>query len=700
MTQSLRKKILVLHGGHQTGELLLGRIAKLKKKLLKPYNNNDNKKSNGNNQVPKKSAEPLEMIAPDGPFESGIKEMMKLWWNRNGEGAECEYTGLEETLEMLHSIWTSSLESSSPFEGVFGFSQGARLAHLIAVLHSHSSGTLFPGLKFIVFVSGYYAPLPTNFPPPSFHSNLSSTTIDTIKETNLNIKTLHVIGTRDKLITPQQSRELASKYNEAVIHEHEMGHCVPMKAFDTLQMTTFIGSCMERIDVDQTKPHSKNDEETKFDQIVKSPDPPPVILPDEEHAQIQIEECESLELIYPDEFKLESPFEYNDPDKPEEGKSYSHPICYSMSIHGDDNCDDGLYPKKPLALRIQYPPMYPDVKPILSLKHDMNLLEFKVVQEKACLQVVRQVAEAELGMPCIMSCVLALREYIEDGGLEKCLTEQGAVDTTELCEENEDATDNKEISENGLISGPTDGTLEFLPSVSRERMNECDAEGQAIAEAILHDNPHYRLVHTNSQHSLKATNIPSTHQGATNTSTKSSSSKGGEWRYTIGLVGKPSAGKSTFFNAASAFARQRDDNIGKEVGEDGGIIFGASMAPHPFTTIDPNIGFCLVPAPPDSCPEDDGCNYHEEKKGNNNDKRENYVRGKIGCTHGRDSQGRRLLPVTLKDVAGLVPGAYQGRGKGNKVGLILFTSTMDTCHRNLFSKFSPLLFYFIVKVFE
>lgn len=38
----------------------------------------------------------------------------------------------------------------------------------------------------------------------------------------------------------------------------------------------------------------------------------------------------------------------------------------------------------------------------------------------------------------------------------------------------------------------------------------------------------------------------------------------------------------------------------------------------------------------------------------------------IGCTHGRDHLGRRLIPVMLKDVAGLVPGAYQGRGRGNK----------------------------------
>ena len=104
-------------------------------------------------------------------------------------------------------------------------------------------------------------------------------------------------------------------------------------------------------------------------------------------------------------------------------------------------------------------------------------------------------------------------------------------------------------------------------------------------------------------------------------------------------------GKSTFFNTATAFARQRDDSDN--------VLGGATMAPHPFTTIDPNIGYCLVPAPIGSCPEDDS-------------ELSPSMRSKVGSTHGRDHQGRRLLPVLLKDVAGLVPGAYQGRGRGNK----------------------------------
>jgi len=70
----------------------------------------------------------------------------------------------------------------------------------------------------------------------------------------------------------------------------------------------------------------------------------------------------------------------------------------------------------------------------------------------------------------------------------------------------------------------------------------------------------------------------------------------------------------------------------------------ASMAPHPFTTIDPNIAPGWFAAP---CPSE-----------------------KLRCTdkaipeHGWVANGRRH-PLLVKDVAGLVPGAYLGRGRGN-----------------------------------
>jgi hypothetical protein len=96
--------------------------------------------------------------------------------------------------------------------------------------------------------------------------------------------------------------------------------------------------------------------------------------------------------------------------------------------------------------------------------------------------------------------------------------------------------------------------------------------------------------------------------------------------YEIGLVGKPSVGKSTFFNAATM----------NDVPE------GA----YPFTTIDPSVGEAYVRVP---CAAPD-------------------FEGEHDCTpnHGYCADGTRFVPVKLVDVAGLVPGAHEGRGLGNQ----------------------------------
>lgn len=113
---------------------------------------------------------------------------------------------------------------------------------------------------------------------------------------------------------------------------------------------------------------------------------------------------------------------------------------------------------------------------------------------------------------------------------------------------------------------------------------------------------------------------------------------GSEWKYVIGLVGKPSSGKSTFFNAVCGLL--------------GGVnsFDMARMAAHPFTTLDPNMGsgYAVVECP---CHGNPMCEAP-------------FGHARV-CIDGKERCGR-IVPVTIKDVAGLVPGAYLGRGKGNK----------------------------------
>jgi len=90
----------------------------------------------------------------------------------------------------------------------------------------------------------------------------------------------------------------------------------------------------------------------------------------------------------------------------------------------------------------------------------------------------------------------------------------------------------------------------------------------------------------------------------------------------LALAGKPNAGKSTFYQAAT--------------------MAEVDVANYPFTTIDANRGVSHVRT---RCP----CLDLDDRCGND-----------------RCHDGKRYVPVELYDVAGLVPGASEGRGLGNQ----------------------------------
>jgi len=92
----------------------------------------------------------------------------------------------------------------------------------------------------------------------------------------------------------------------------------------------------------------------------------------------------------------------------------------------------------------------------------------------------------------------------------------------------------------------------------------------------------------------------------------------------IGIVGKPSSGKSTFFKAAT--------------------LAEVEIANYPFTTIKPNhaTGYVKV-----DCADKD-------------------FKVKCNPRFGYCIDGKRFVPVDLLDVAGLVPGAHEGKGMGNQ----------------------------------
>ncbi len=92
----------------------------------------------------------------------------------------------------------------------------------------------------------------------------------------------------------------------------------------------------------------------------------------------------------------------------------------------------------------------------------------------------------------------------------------------------------------------------------------------------------------------------------------------------LGIVGKPNTGKSTFFSAAT--------------------LAPAEIANYPFTTIRPNRGVGYVRTP---------CVCKE-------------FNVKDTPVNSTCMNGVRLIPIQFIDCAGLVPGAWEGRGLGNQ----------------------------------
>ncbi|KAK6440552.1 hypothetical protein LTR95_003219 [Oleoguttula sp. CCFEE 5521] len=108
----------------------------------------------------------------------------------------------------------------------------------------------------------------------------------------------------------------------------------------------------------------------------------------------------------------------------------------------------------------------------------------------------------------------------------------------------------------------------------------------------------------------------------------------------IALVGKPSSGKSTTLNSLTDTT--------------------AKVGNFPFTTIDPNraVGYLHIP-----------CACSRTTLPNNTPLSPSDpppLQRRCKPNHGVCQSGTRSVPIELLDVAGLVPGAHEGKGLGNK----------------------------------
>src|ERR1700729_1702216 len=123
------------------------------------------------------------------------------WWH---EG----FTGWERTRDWM----VERLGAGPRIDGIFGFSQGAALAGLLAALRESPRAPRGLDFGFAIMVGGFTSFLPQHaglFPRP------------------LTIPSVHVTGRSDPIVPRSDSLKLADRFTDPLILEHSGGHIIP-----------------------------------------------------------------------------------------------------------------------------------------------------------------------------------------------------------------------------------------------------------------------------------------------------------------------------------------------------------------------------------------------------------------------------------------------------------------------------------------
>jgi predicted esterase len=128
------------------------------------------------------------------------------------DGRAAYYKGWPRTREFLESVFAEQ----GPFDGVFGFSQGAALTGLLVGLRAPDGRVTKDkplAFDFAVLVGGFVSNDPSHAELYSFAPSFA-------------LPSLHVIGRSDFVVPSRVSRRLAAKFHEPTILEHSGGHVI------------------------------------------------------------------------------------------------------------------------------------------------------------------------------------------------------------------------------------------------------------------------------------------------------------------------------------------------------------------------------------------------------------------------------------------------------------------------------------------
>lgn len=216
-SSSRKLRILALHGYTSNAFILQRRLGAIRK-ACKEYA--EFVFINGPIRVePITSAESLDApqrISKANDPSIPLEEQPRAWWRSNDEG---EYVQFDETIEFFNK----EILQHGPFDAVFGFSQGACFAALIASAFEDPSR--YPKfqlpkeqgpLQFCVAVSGFRArdaKVQALFPNSGIQTPI-----------------LHILGKADQIVDEERAQTLVYAAANSRVEYHESGHVIPSQA--------------------------------------------------------------------------------------------------------------------------------------------------------------------------------------------------------------------------------------------------------------------------------------------------------------------------------------------------------------------------------------------------------------------------------------------------------------------------------------
>lgn len=228
--------VLLLHGWAQNSSVFASRIDRLLRKL----------RNDGFECIVADAPHQLPALV-DNDVSSRSNAQCWFYYNidhpsdtTNSQEDTTEYIGLDESIAQIRTILDHQ-QRMGKHVAILGFSQGAVLAHVIAmtllfgshnVVTNNSDSTNWTCLKACIFYGGWPASSPS-------HSTFSHNE----PQPQLTIPSMHFIGRNDHRVDSAKSEALARCFKNPTIIYHNKGHAVCQQSEHYESLASFLKRC-------------------------------------------------------------------------------------------------------------------------------------------------------------------------------------------------------------------------------------------------------------------------------------------------------------------------------------------------------------------------------------------------------------------------------------------------------------------------